>query len=94
MLSVAELVSLIGLAIVGVGLVITWIRNGRAENTAMGKLEGTLSTEIKNIHKRLDDDDYGLGAIKGAVDAQALNCAKVSTWLDGRVNALEKKRRK
>lgn len=94
MLSIAELVSLIGIVMLGVGLAVTWIRNGRSQGTAMGKLEGTLSTEIKNIHKRLDDPDTGLGSIKKAVDGQALHCAKVSTGLANKVEALEKKRRK
>jgi hypothetical protein len=94
MLSIAELFSIIGVVVIGIGLVITLVQNGRSHSNSMGKLEGTLSTEIKNIHKRLDDDDNGLGAIKGAVDKQALLCAKISTGLTGRVEGLEKKRRK
>ena len=93
-MSVAEVFSIIGVVVIGVGLVITLVRNGRSHSNSMGKLEGALSTEIKNIHKRLDDDKTGLGAIKGAVDGQALLCKGISTDLTGRVGTLEKKRRK
>ena len=94
MLSVAELVSLIGLVMLAVGLAVTWIRNGRSQGTAMGKMEGSLVTEIKNIKERLDDPVNGLGSIKGAVDNQAVHCARISTGLDLRVSVMERKKRK
>lgn len=94
MLSVAEVFSIIGVVIIGVGLILTLIRNSRSQSRSMGKLEGTLVTSIGNINNRLDDPNNGLGAIKKAVDKQAIHCAKVSTGLTTKVEALEKKRRK
>jgi len=93
-MSVAEVFSIIGVVIIGLGLILTLVRNGRSQSRSMGKLEGTLVTSIGNINNRLDDPNNGLSAIKGAVDEQAVHCARVSTGLATKVEALEKKRRK
>jgi len=70
---------------VALGLIVTWVRNGRNQAAKWGSLE----MEIKNIKDKLDDKNNGLGAIKSSVDEQKLHCAKISTELKTRVHALE-----
>lgn len=79
---------------VALGLIVTWVRNGRKQGTDWGSLSGSLETEIKNIKDKLDDENTGLGAIKNGVDEQKLHCAKISTELKTRVHSLEGKGKK
>jgi len=74
---------------VALGLIVTWVRNGRNQGAKWGSLETEMKTEMKNIKDKLDDENTGLGAIKKGVDDQKLHCAKISTELKTRVNALE-----
>lgn len=86
-MSVAEVVSIVGVCVVGVGLVCTWIRNSRGQAGYLG----SLGTKIEGVEKRLDDENTGLGAIKKGVDKQAVHCAKISSGFEERIKDLEGK---
>ena len=73
--------------LIAVGLITTWVKNGRQS----AKNESELKSEVKHINKKLDDPNSGLGAIKASVDEQKVHCANVSSALKAKVEALEKK---
>lgn len=73
-------------AIIGIGLIATWLRNGKDRSKDLGSLE----TEVKNIQSTLNDPNYGLGALKEDISAFKTHCAQVSTSLAERVGGAEK----
>lgn len=82
-----EIVSVSGVVVVGIGLIITWVRNGRSSSIAYGRLEA----KMEYTQKMLDDPNTGLGAIKKSVDDQKIHCARVSSALQEQVKSLEKR---
>lgn len=84
-MSFGEIFSVVGVIIVGVGLIITWVRNGRSQS----KRDGVLEERIKNINKKLEDEHTGLGAIKESVDKQEVHCAKITSSFAERIKSLE-----
>ena len=90
-MSVGEIVAIILASMTGVGLMGTWIRNGRQNLKDNAMLEANLKAEIKDIKDDIKHPEYGLSTIKKKVDEQALYCARTSTSLQERVSSLEKK---
>ena len=86
-MSAESIASIVGVSVIGIGLIATWVRNGRSQ----AKGRGVLETEIRNVKDKLDDEYTGLGAIKTAVDEQRLNCAEISSGFRERIKNLEKK---
>lgn len=82
----AEGASIIGVILVALGLIATWVKNGKAQSEAQGSMEN----RIKNIEKMLDNPSTGLSAIKGSIDEQRLHCTKISTEYGERIKILEK----
>jgi hypothetical protein len=62
-------------------------RNGRKDVAKETEMKTELTNAVSTINKRLDDKDNGLHAIKGAVDAQKLHCAEVSSKISEQVKA-------
>jgi len=85
-----DVIALVGVALIGFGLIATWMRNGRSQ----ARRQGSLETDVKHIKETLDDENTGLGAIKKSVDDQRLHCAAVSSAFGERIKALEGKRKK
>ena len=85
-MTAGEMASIIGVIIIGLGLIGTWVRNGRSQ----GKQLGSLDTRMENLDKKLDDPNTGLGAIKNSVDNQAINCARITSSYSERIKTLEK----
>ena len=85
-MSVAEIVAVVMAILVGIGLCVTWVRNGRSESEQLG----SLKTDVKNIQNSLDNPDYGLGALSGKIAEFKTHCAKVSTALSEKVKSHEK----
>jgi len=83
-MSVAEVVSIVGVCVVGVGLVCTWVRNGRGQS----RHQGALEADVIHIKDKIDDEHTGLGAIKQSVDNQAVHCAKISSGFEERIKNL------
>lgn len=86
-MSVAEIIALVGLGLVGLGLLATWRRNGRNEAEYLGGLK----VEISNIKAKLDDKDTGLSAIKNGVNEQKVHCAEITSGFAERIKTLEKR---
>jgi len=87
MMSTYEVVSTVGVVVIGLGLVATWLRNSRSQAGYIGKLEA----KVEGIMGRLDDEHTGLGAIKAGVDKQVTHCARVSSGFAERIKDLEGK---
>lgn len=84
-MSFGEILAIGGVIIIGIGLIGTWIRNGKSQS----KRDGVLEERIEGINRRLDDENTGLGAIKKSVDKQEVHCAKMTTSFAERIKTLE-----
>jgi hypothetical protein len=62
-------------------------RNGRKDVEKETQMKIELTNGLATVNKRLDDKDNGLHAIKGAVDAQKLHCAEVSSKISEQVKS-------
>ena len=91
-MSVGEIVAIVIASMTGLGLIGTWIKNGRQDVKQRTQLEANLKNEIKEVKDDIKSPEYGLSAIKKKVDDQALYCARTSTNLMTRVQTLEKER--
>ena len=92
-MSVGEIVAIVLASITGIGLIGTWVRNGRENLKENAMLEANLKAEIKDVKDDIKHPEYGLSAIKKKVDEQALYCARTSTSLKERVSSLEKEKK-
>ena len=90
-MSVGEIVAIILASMTGIGLIGTWIRNGRQNLKENATLEANLKAEIKDVKDDIKHPEYGLSAINKKLAEQLLYCAKTSTSLKERVTSLEKK---
>ena len=68
------------------GLIATWIKNGRSQSEE----RGALKTDIENLQKEVEHPEHGLSSIKKAVDEQKLHCATISTGLTVRMEQVER----
>ena len=80
-----EIFSAAGISIVAIGLLITWVRNGRSQ----AKRDGILEERINGIQSRLDDEHTGLGSIKKSVEKQEVHCAKITSSFAEKIKHLE-----
>lgn len=80
-----EAFAVIGVVFLAIGLVATWVRNGRGQ----AKRDGVLEEKINSIDKRLEDENTGLGAIKNSVEEIKVNCASVTGSFKERFKNLE-----
>lgn len=76
---------IVGVGVLAIGLIATWVRNGRSQ----AKRDGILEERMKSINKRLDDENTGLGAIKKSVEEQAVHCAGITSSFEERIKNLE-----
>lgn len=88
---IPEIAAIVVSSMTGIGLIVTWIKEGRKDTKERTELETTLKKEIKDIKEDINHPKYGLSAIKEKVDEQALYCARTSTALAGRIDYLEKR---
>lgn len=84
-MALGEIINFVGVILVGIGLMITWNRNGR--NTA--EKYGALTEQVKQSNSKLDEHHQKLDAIQAAVSNQAVNCATISSTLIGKIKSLE-----
>jgi hypothetical protein len=70
-----------------VAVVLREKRNGKKETEKETQMKIELTNGLATVNKRLDDKDNGLHAIKGAVDAQKLHCAEVSSKISEQVKS-------
>lgn len=89
-MSVAEIISLIGLGVLAIGLIVTIYRNGKSQAGKLGKFTGEISTELKNINGKLDDENYGLSALGGKISDMRENCAGVTSTFTEKFKSVDK----
>ena len=82
-----EAFSVIGVVFLAIGLIATWIRNGKSQS----KRDGVLEQRIKGVEDKLCDDNNGLSAIKKSVDDQRVHCAGITSSFKERIKNLEDK---
>ena len=92
-MSIGEIVAIVLASMTGIGLIGTWVKNGRGELKQRTQLETMLKAEIKDVKDDVRHPEYGLSAIKKSLDDQKLYCARTSTSLQERVSGLESKPR-
>ena len=85
-MTIAEIASIAGVCFIGIGLIATWIHNGRNQAEQFG----SLKTDVVNIQKCLEDPDHGLSTLKDEIAEFKTHCAKVSTTLCIQVKSHEK----
>jgi len=90
-MAVGEIVAIVLASITSIGLIGTWVKNGKQNLKENAMLEANLKAEIKNIQDDIKHPEYGLSAIKKKVDEQVLYCARTSSSLKEKVTFLEKK---
>ncbi len=73
--------------LIAVGLIATWIRNGRSQGAKYGKLEGKVDDISQNIKQDIKPE---LKNIHDGVSGMRTHCATVSTALSERVKHAEK----
>jgi len=86
-----------GVILVGIGLIITWKRNGRDQRAmstgmavAQAERDQAVDNKLEGIIARLDDKDTGLSAINKAANGMKNHCIQTSTAIVGRLNTAER----
>ena len=86
-----------GVVLVGIGLIVTWRRNGRDQRTIFTTMavshaerEQAVDNKLEAIIKRLDDKDTGLSAINRAATGMREHCIRTSTEIIGKVDRNER----
>ena len=74
-MSAGEIIALAGVAIVGFGLAATWVKNGRIQDREFGALQENL----KGVNDKLEDPNYGLGALNEKMSDFKITCAQSRT---------------
>lgn len=75
-----------GTGLVAVGLIVTWMRNGKSQSEKFGKIQERLN----NVAEDIGEIKTVTSTIKETVNEQRNHCTKISTGLDLRVKFLEK----
>ena len=88
-MSIVEIISIFGVCLIGIGFIVTWVRNNKSQAKYMTEMETRQNERIKTVFNKLDDPNNGLGAIKKAVDKQQVNCARISSGFQERIKSLE-----
>jgi len=91
------LINTAGVLIIAIGMVATWKKNGRDQQThdrlisdKLAVRDAKLESNSREIIRRLDDPEQGLSAINKAANAMRQHCARVSTELVTRMAVAEK----
>jgi len=94
---IVEVASLATSGLVAIGLIVTWVHNGRTQAERdidiaekQTQRDQVLASNQKTILRRLDDEDTGLSALNNKIQSFNLHCAKTSTGLNGRITATER----
>ncbi len=89
-MTIPEVISLIGVAVIAIGLVITIYRNGRGQALKLGQFKGELSTELDNINGKLDDENFGLSALGKKLGDVKTHCAGVTGAFSEKFKSMDK----
>lgn len=69
-MTIIDVVSLVGLFVVGIGLVVTWVRNGKSHSRSLGSVEQTLKTVVETVgESRKEVQSIGKELVKVQVNS-------------------------
>lgn len=83
-MSVGEIVSLVGVVAVGIGLGITWIRNGKAQ----ARREGEYAQTVIQINEKLDDVCTKANETKDSISSMKERCASTTSTFQQQITTL------
>ena len=75
-----------GNILLGIGLAVTWLKNGRSQASKYGELQN----EVKNTGEKVDSLRETVNEIDRKVDKFETHCAGISGRLDERVHTTER----
>lgn len=84
-MSPGEIAAIIGVCLVALGLIGTWVKNGRAS----GREHGGLNAELTGINNKLSDENYGLSALGEKINDMQKHCASVTAGFSERIKGVE-----
>jgi len=90
-MSTADIIQLIGLVVVALGLIFTWLRSGHKSGVVFGEHTGIVDTKIKEIAKDVGEIKSSIANVETSINEQKVHCAKVSTALSEKVRHLEER---
>ena len=70
-----------------IGLVATWVRNGKGKEKSYGAFEQSMKQSIEGIKEDLSNKDYGLSALSKSISGIKTNCAGVTAGFTERLSA-------
>jgi len=82
---IIEISSLVLSSIVGMGVIVTWVKNGKSQS----KRDQSLLSSQEEVIKRLDHPETGLTGINTRLQRFEVHCAKTSSTLIERVKSVE-----
>jgi len=102
-MSIIEAATIIMATVACIGLLITWLANGRQKGLEssqkvqdfgemVGKVD-TLQGTINEVKEEITSPETGLPAIKKEVSAMQINCAGTTAGFAARIKSLEGKKR-
>lgn len=83
-MSVGEIVSLVGVIAVGIGLGITWIRNGKSQ----ARREGEYAQTVKQINEKLDEVCKETKETQDSVGSMKEHCASTTSTFQQQITTL------
>lgn len=95
-MSIGEITAVIIAAVACVGVIITWLANGRRKGQEMGEVVGkvdTLQRTIDEVKEEITSPETGLPAINKEISAMQINCAGTTAGFGARIKSLEGKKR-
>lgn len=90
----AELVaSWVATGFVGIGLVFTWVRNGKSQAKNMAKLEAKVDgvkDDTEELKKGQTDHNQKMDAMKADINKMGVHCAGVTSGFEERLKTNER----
>jgi len=77
--------AIIGVCVCILGLIGTWVRNGRSQTAKFA----TLQTHVEGISKKLEDPAHGLGALSEKLGNFQTDCAFTRAGYDERIKGAQ-----
>jgi len=84
-MSGVEVASIIGVILIGLGLIATWVKNGRGQ----AKEFGALQENLKSVNDKLADPSNGLGALNTKMGKFQTTCAFTRASYDQKIKGAE-----
>lgn len=80
-----EIASVIGIMLVGIGLIATWVKNGRSQSREFGVLQANL----KGVNDKLEHPAHGLSALNEKMGEFKTACALTRSSFTEKIKSAE-----